>query len=66
MPEKITLDRSGANTAAIESHNAGTKAEVSRALGGLDRLLPRTGRACDPWAGHDKTPPTMRSKPGPA
>jgi transposase-like protein len=28
MPEKITIDRSGANTAAIESHNAETKAGI--------------------------------------
>ena len=27
-PEKITIDRSGANTAAIESHNAETEAGI--------------------------------------
>ena len=28
MPEKITIDKSGANTAAIESHNAEAKADI--------------------------------------
>jgi putative transposase len=27
-PEKITIDKSGANTAAIESHNAETEADI--------------------------------------
>ena len=27
-PEKITIDKSGANTAAIESHNAETEAGI--------------------------------------
>jgi putative transposase len=42
-PEKITIDKSGANTAAIESHNAETGAEmVLSQISRTDMRDPRT------------------------
>jgi transposase-like protein len=42
MPEKITLDRSGANTAAIESHNAGIE---MRQINYLNNIVEQDHRA---------------------
>jgi hypothetical protein len=40
MPEKITIDRSSTNTAAIESHNAETKAGIEMS----DQIYPAHAR----------------------
>jgi putative transposase len=45
-PEKITIDKSGANTAAIESHNAETGAEIEiRRIKYLNNIVEQDHRA---------------------
>ena len=45
-PEKITIDKSGANTAAIESHNAETKAGIEiRQIKYLNNIVEQDHRA---------------------
>jgi transposase-like protein len=45
-PEKITIDKSGANTAAIESHNAETKADIEmRQIKYLNNIVEQDHRA---------------------
>ena len=45
-PEKITIDKSGANTAAIESHNAETEAGIEiRQIKYLNNIVEQDHRA---------------------
>ena len=45
-PEKITIDKSGANTAAIERHNAETEAGIEiRQIEYLDNIVEQDHRA---------------------
>ena len=45
-PEKITIDKSGANTAAIESHNTETKAGIEmRQIKYLNNIVEQDHRA---------------------
>jgi putative transposase len=46
MPEKITIDKSGANTAALESHNAENKAAIEiRQIKYLNNIVEQDHRA---------------------
>jgi putative transposase len=52
MPEKITIDKSGANTAAIESHNAKTEAGIKiRQIRYLNNIVEQDHRAIRPMLG---------------
>ena len=51
-PEKITIDKSGANTAAIESHNAETEAGIEiRQIKYLNNIVEQDHRAIKRWCG---------------
>jgi putative transposase len=51
-PEKITIDKSGANTAAIESYNTDHKASIKiRQVKYLNNIVEQDHRASSDWFG---------------
>jgi putative transposase len=64
-PEKITIDKSGANTAAIESHNAEHEADIEiRQVKYLNNSICRAHRdATPPLMAASQNPPSPRADP---